>query len=1538
MRRGWLWAALWAVVLLLVACGPESGGEPPGQVPDAILAQADTGTPTADLAVTITDNRNVVGWTHATTYVIEVTNAGPDPVAGATVGTLLPYLLYGASWTCAGHDGGSCAVPSGTGTVATAVDLPSGGRAVVTLNATLITGVDHTPLLVEATVGVPPGVVDPDLANNTATDHTVVGQPRTVNLQKGGSGRGTVVSSPAGIECGPDCPGMLGDFVQGQVVSFTATPEPFNTFVRWGGGCSGTGACSITVTGNSGFVEAYFEPVRHTITIAAGPGGAITPPGPVQVPHGTDQAFQIVPEIGYHVAEVLADGVAVGAVTEYTFTAVAEDHTLAATFAVNLYPITVDAGPNGTVTCDTPVAHLATATCTIEPDPGYTLDTFLDNGVDAFAAAVGGSYTTPAVDGPRTITATFKLDLASACTTAADCHSGFCVDGVCCESACTGQCQACDVAGAEGTCAPLTGAPHGDRPACATDGSACGGTCDGVLTTACVYPGAETACRAPACVDGTGILAGFCVGDGACPPIQTQNCAPYVCGPEACLGDCTVDADCADGNWCSSGICVPELPPGATCGGDHQCGSGHCVDGVCCDTACNGQCEACNVAGAEGTCTPVDGAPRGSRPACATDGTVCGGTCVGAVSTTACVYPGEETSCRDPACADGVATLPAACDGEGACPGVQTQDCGEYVCGPTACRGDCASDVDCAEGFWCSAGVCTPELQPGQACTGENQCASGFCVDGVCCNAACDGQCEACDVSGSVGTCSPVTGDPHGTRSACASDGTVCGGTCDGVERSTCVYPGSTTSCRDPECRDGVATLEAFCNGAGSCPARQTQPCGPYGCDATACHGDCASDADCAPTAWCSAGICVEKGDLGVECGGGNECLSGLCVDGVCCNLACDGQCEACDVAGSVGTCAAVTGAPRGGRAPCATDGSVCGGACGGQDRDACVYPGAETVCREASCEAGRALATAACNGQGSCPSPESTLCDPYLCGETACAETCEGNDDCAPGYRCIEGTCLDREQIRELLRRYDVEGGGGCSAAAGGAGWLALLALGGLLARRRRSFRAGGLFGAALILALPATAPAANDTAIEVQRFQPSGGGRDILGVGSALTAEHLRWGLTVFGNHAAEPLRLVDPTGRHDDVDLLTHQTGVDVTAFVGLFDNFELSLALPLAVSQDTTDTGGLLPTSDASFSAGGFSSVRLIPKARFLSLGQFHLAAAMPVVIPLGSGAPYLDPGGPSVHPRAIVEWNPGFRVAANLGVAIREKRDLADLALGSAFTFGLGGEVPVEVAGQRLDILGTLVGETGFRESDAAETPLELLVGGRWTGPAGLNFTLAAGPGLTPGYGTPAYRVVAGFGLSPAAAPAELPPPTPIAPPIVEAPPAPEPEPEPEHAPPPDTDGDGYADAEDGCPKLAEDFDGDDDEDGCPEEPQVVVEKERIVIKDAVHFAVAKADILQTSHELLEQVAKVLRENPTLKVRVEGHTDSTGKPDFNRTLSERRAEAVRKFLVAAGVEEERLISEGYGPDRPVDTNATEQGRAKNRRVDFVILEQ
>jgi outer membrane protein OmpA-like peptidoglycan-associated protein len=106
----------------------------------------------------------------------------------------------------------------------------------------------------------------------------------------------------------------------------------------------------------------------------------------------------------------------------------------------------------------------------------------------------------------------------------------------------------------------------------------------------------------------------------------------------------------------------------------------------------------------------------------------------------------------------------------------------------------------------------------------------------------------------------------------------------------------------------------------------------------------------------------------------------------------------------------------------------------------------------------------------------------------------------------------------------------------------------------------------------------------------------------------------------------------------------------------------------------------------------------------------------------------------------------------------------------------------------------------------------------------------------------------------------------------------------------------------------------------------------------VQFAHDAATILPISLPLLEQVVTVLRDAPEIrKVRIEGHTDGRGKPTYNRRLSQRRAESVLRQLVKSGIEASRLRAKGFGADRPLAPNDTAANRAKNRRVEFVVLD-
>ncbi len=517
-----------------------------------------------------------------------------------------------------------------------------------------------------------------------------------------------------------------------------------------------------------------------------------------------------------------------------------------------------------------------------------------------------------------------ELPPGAMCTSNPQCRSQFCVDGVCCNVACRGQCEACDAT--PGTCTPVAGAPRNGRDACAGTGP-CGGSCDGAQRTACGFPGSTTECAAARCEASTFTPPAVCNGMGVCGAAASRMCAPYVCGTGACRGDCRTDADCTGGNYCDGAMrCVPRTPPGSMCTASNQCATGNCVDGFCCNTACGGQCEACDVPGMQGTCSGIAGAPHGARTACA-GVAPCAGSCDGAARDR-CVFPDAMVSCRTASCSAGVATAAAACDGAGSCPPPSTVMCAPFTCDSTVCATRCVLDSDCADGSYCADGVCTPRLPPGGVCRINNACASGFCADGVCCDQACNGQCEACAVPKAVGVCTAVTGVPRGMRSACTGSG-ACGGTCDGTVRVSCVYPSAMTSCRGQSCAAGSATASALCDGMGNCPAAVLTSCAPYRCEDTACGVGCTTDADCDGGTRCIAGRCEGPRTGGTGCTRDVECMSGSCAQGVCCNRACDGLCEACDSSGTGGTC---TPRPAGvrpvvtGTGPRPADGCLCNG------------------------------------------------------------------------------------------------------------------------------------------------------------------------------------------------------------------------------------------------------------------------------------------------------------------------------------------------------------------------------------------------------------------------------------------------------------------------------------------------------------------------------------------------------------------------------------------------------------------------------------
>ena len=154
----------------------------------------------------------------------------------------------------------------------------------------------------------------------------------------------------------------------------------------------------------------------------------------------------------------------------------------------------------------------------------------------------------------------------------------------------------------------------------------------------------------------------------------------------------------------------------------------------------------------------------------------------------------------------------------------------------------------------------------------------------------------------------------------------------------------------------------------------------------------------------------------------------------------------------------------------------------------------------------------------------------------------------------------------------------------------------------------------------------------------------------------------------------------------------------------------------------------------------------------------------------------------------------------------------------------------------------------------------------------------------------------------------------------------------------DTDNDGVMDDVDRCKTQPETKNGYMDADGCPDAAPkgVRVTDTEIVIEEKIYFETAKAIILPKSYSILNSVAQAMKDYDRISVEVQGHTDSDGSASYNRKLSDQRANSVRQYLIDAGISEERLQAKGYGEDKPIDTNATAEGKERNRRVEFKIV--
>lgn len=447
----------------------------------------------------------------------------------------------------------------------------------------------------------------------------------------------------------------------------------------------------------------------------------------------------------------------------------------------------------------------------------------------------------------------------------------------------------------------------------------------------------------------------------------------------------------------------------------------------------------------------------------------------------------------------------------------------------------------------------------------------------------------------------------------------------------------------------------------------------------------------------------------------------------------------------------------------------------------------------------------------------------------------------------------------------------------------------------------------------------------------------------------------------------------------NLIPFRTDVHFMFAYQLLERLELAADLPVtAINLNDFNLLAARGFPETPPAFAGLGSVRLLPRISILNRAKFPLGLAgiAELRLPSPSENDFMGDSGFVFAPRLAAELGIGpVRVLANAGYRLRPSHvQYLNLYVGHEFVAGGGAVLDLPSIKTFTDnqfiaemhMATPTVAAFNFSQSDSLKTPWELLVGlrsrvhGRW----GAEVTLARGIGLVSGYGREDFRAMLGIRYDFRFA---------------------------------DRDGDGVTDEVDKCPDVAEDKDGFQDADGCPEddndhdgvpdksdgcpndpgpeefegcpdrdgdqipdhvdkcpdepgpaetegcpledEPAVVLESDRIRIRGQILFETAEAIIQKQSYPMLDDVYKVLADNPEIgPVLIEGHTDNRGSRPYNLDLSKRRAQAVVDYLVAKGIAKKRLKSAGFGFDRPVADNETPLGRAKNRRTEFKLVEE
>lgn len=477
--------------------------------------------------------------------------------------------------------------------------------------------------------------------------------------------------------------------------------------------------------------------------------------------------------------------------------------------------------------------------------------------------------------------------------------------------------------------------------------------------------------------------------------------------------------------------------------------------------------------------------------------------------------------------------------------------------------------------------------------------------------------------------------------------------------------------------------------------------------------------------------------------------------------------------------------------------------------------------------------------------------------------------------------------------------------------------------------------------------------TGFAIDRFEPAERGSGWFVVDGLDLRGRARPALGVTFDYAYKPLVVYD-AAHEERLAIVRHQTFVHAGGSLVLRDRVRLGIDVPLALYQD----------GDAAFVSG-----EALAPANRAALGDLRVAADLRLAgehgepftaaiglrgwLPTGVRSQFTSDGSARLAPQLLAAGRIGVLTwAARAAIVFRSRGDAyagTPLGTGVDTAAGLGLQLG------RLFFGPEVFASTGLDADaflSAHGTPVDAVLGAHSELPLGLRLGLGAGGGLTRGYGSPAFRGLVALEWS-----VPIPAPSPDrdrdrvpdandACPDVPGMPSGDPELDgclpPERVPDEDTDGDGIRDSDDACPGIRGVWTDDRMTNGCPTgtpHQLAVVTATEIRVGERIQFATGSADLLGDSEAVLGAVSRLLDEHPEIRrLRVEGHTDDTGDASFNFDLSQRRATAVLQWLVQHGVDEGRLVREGFGSTRPLATNLTEQGRLENRRVAFTILER